>query len=222
MLKPVGKSLDTECCKFRKTSLQTLLLALIIPVLCSAQGLKSVVRTGSFEVGGFLGASYGVDDFRFMGGANVTYAVNKWLLPYVEYSYFPGIARTITQPIPGLTNTVARQTFSTPLSDFHGGVHIRIPIRESPVVPYLVFGLGGLTHFERHPTLSYTGADGLVHSLPSDDPAGTDFAVNFGGGVRYYLNQRFGFRLEAKGYKPNSSATAAFGKVEAGVFYQLR
>jgi outer membrane protein with beta-barrel domain len=192
----------------------------LAPLHCAAQ--VPVVRSGSFEIGGFAGTSYGVDAFRVMVGGNVTYAANKWLLPYVEYSYFPGIARSISQPLPGLPGVTAQSTFSAPLSDFHGGIHVRIPIRESPVVPYLVFGLGGLTHFSRTTTLTYTGADGLAHNIPGTDPGGTDFAVNFGGGLRYYINQRFGFRVEAKGYKANSSLTAAFGKVEAGFFYQLR
>src|SRR5437763_2963623 len=52
------------------------------------------IRANSFELGGFIGASYGIDQARVMGGGNVSYAVNKWLLPYVEYSYFPGFQRT--------------------------------------------------------------------------------------------------------------------------------
>jgi hypothetical protein len=194
--------------------------ACLIPLDCLGQ--VSVVRSGSFEIGGFAGASYGVDRYRAIGGGNLTYAVNRWLLPYVEYSYFPGIARTISQTIPGSSVTF-QVNDSVPFSDFHGGVHIRIPIRESRIVPYLVFGVGGLTHFSHTTTVTYTGADGLQHSIPGGtDPGGTDFAVNFGGGLRYYVNQRFGFRVEAKGYKPDSSITAAFGKVEAGIFYQLR
>jgi hypothetical protein len=202
--------------------LAALIGGMCLPVLCSGQGVTSVVRSGSFEVGGFAGASYGVDSYRFMGGGNVTYAINKWLLPYIEYSYFPGIARTVNEAVPGLPGTTATSTFGTPLSDFHAGVHIRVPIRESPIVPYFVVGFGGLTHFQRTTTLTYVGADGLQHSLAGTDQGGTDFAVNFGGGIRYYVNQRFGIRLEAKGYKPDSSITPAFGKVELGFFYQLR
>jgi hypothetical protein len=192
----------------------------ISPRTCFGQ--ISVVRANSFEVGGFAGASYGVDKFRPMGGGNVTYALNKWILPYVEYSYFPGIARKIHEPIPGLTNTFASGTFSVPLSDFHGGVHIRLPIRESPIVPYLVVGAGALRHFKRSVDLTYTGADNLPHAFPTTDPAGTDFAANFGGGLRFYLGQRFGLRVEAKAYTPNSSITSVFGKVEGGFFFQLR
>jgi len=190
------------------------------PQWCRGQGV-SVVRSGSFEIGGFAGASYGVDDFRAMGGANVTYAINKWILPYAEYSYFPGVARKLQTTIPG-TGITATGTFSLPLSDFHGGVHIRIPIRESPIVPYLVAGVGALHHFEKPVTFTYTGADNLQHTLNSSDPAGTDFAFNVGGGIRYYISQRFGLRVEAKAYKPNSSFTDVFGKVEGGFFFQLR
>jgi hypothetical protein len=214
--------LNKTRCSVRKSLITSVVICVtsVIPLNCSAQ--VPVVRSGSFEIGGFVGVSYGVDAFRAVGGGNVTYAVNRWLLPYVEYSYFPGIARSISQPVPGLPNVSAQTTYSAPLSDFHGGVHIRFPIRESRVVPYAVFGLGGLTHFSRNTTLTYTGADALLHTLPAIDPSGTDFAVNFGGGLRYYMNQRFGFRVEAKGYKANSSITAAFGKVEAGFFYQVR
>src|ERR1041385_2411668 len=104
-------------------------------------GQVSVVRPNSFEVGGFAGASYGIDKFRGMGGGNVTYAINKYILPYVEYSYFPGIGRVQNGVFAGTGNPY-RLTYSIPLSDFHGGVHIRIPIREKPIVPYAVFGMG--------------------------------------------------------------------------------
>jgi hypothetical protein len=58
--------------------------------------------------------------------------------------------------------------------------------------------------------------------VPFPVPARTDFAVNFGGGLRFYLSERFGMRLEAKGYKPTGTYTDMFGKVEVGFFYQVR
>src|SRR5579872_6146479 len=119
----------------------------------------SLVRSGSFEIGPFVGGSYGVDKFRVMGGGNVTFAINKWILPYAEYSYFPGVGRTSTSLFPGTTSAFTANT-SFPLSDFHGGVHIRFPIREKPIVPYAVFGLGGLTHFARTINVTYTQANG--------------------------------------------------------------
>jgi len=190
--------------------------------VASAQTRKDHLRPGSVEIGGFVGASYGVDDFRPMGGGNVTYAINKWLLPYAEYSYFPGIARTVRQSVPGLPNPNLTSTFSLPLSDFHGGVHIRIPIHESPIVPYAVFGVGALHHFSKDVTYNYVGGDSLPHTLTGRDPGGTDFAINAGGGLRYYISQRFGIRVEAKAYRPSSDFTDVFGKVEVGFFLQLR
>jgi hypothetical protein len=181
---------------------------------------QSVVRAGSFEVGPFLGASYGIDKARVMGGGNVTFAINRYVLPYAEFSYLPGIRRTQTGTFSG-TGRPFTTSYTIPLSDFHGGVHIRIPIHESPVVPYLVLGIGALKHFESTVTATNTDATGTV-SQPLLVPGGSDFAVNFGGGLRYYLGQRFGVRVEAKAYKPTGTFSDVFGKVEAGFFFQLR
>ncbi|HEU0123231.1 MAG TPA: outer membrane beta-barrel protein [Bryobacteraceae bacterium] len=176
----------------------------------------SVVRSGSYEVGGFVGASYGIDDFRWMGGANVTYAVNKYILPYAEFSYFPGIGRKQTRTIPGLSQPI-NISYNIPLSDFHGGVHIRMPIREFPIVPYGVFGAGMIHAPERQFNVDVEGIPVAFTSAAS-----TDAAINFGGGLRYYINQRFGIRAEAKAYKPTGQFKETFGKVEFGFFIQLR
>ena len=186
----------------------------------AAIGQVSVVRSGSFEVGPFLGASYGIDKTRVMGGGNVTYAVNKRILPYAEFTYFPGIGRQENGVFAGTGRPFAIK-YSIPLSDFHGGVHIRLPIREKPIVPYLAVGIGALSHFSRNVNASYTDATG-TSAQTLTRPGGSDFAVNMGGGLRYYINQRFGVRVEAKAYKPTGSFPDVFGKVEFGFFFQLR
>ncbi len=84
---------------------------------------KSVIRSGSIEIGPFLGASYGIDQTRFMGGGNVTFAVNKYILPYVVPSYFQNRAQY--QRYLPRNRRLFTTTYSLPLSDFHGGVHIR-------------------------------------------------------------------------------------------------
>ena len=175
----------------------------------------SVVRSGSYEVGGFAGASYGIDKARWMGGANVTYAANKYILPYAEFSYFPGIGRKQSRTIPGLIAPV-NISYNIPLTDFHGGVHIRLPIRELPVVPYGVFGVGMIHAPERQFNVNVEGIQ-----IPFTSAASTNAAVNFGGGLRYYINQRFGVRAEAKVYKPTGQFKETFGKVEFGFFIQL-
>lgn len=183
------------------------------------------VRAGSFEVGGFVGASYGLDSYRVMGGGNVSYGVTKYLLPYVEYSYFPGIQREFTGTFSGTSNTY-KASYSVPISDFHGGVHLRIPIKESRLVPYGVLGFGGLKFSDFNYTITYQDAGG-THVLPNNPAKGTTaFAVNYGAGLRYYISPTFGVRVEAKGYKPTGDKAQGFSdpfmKAEFGIFVQLR
>ena len=190
----------------------------------------SVIRSGSFEIGGFAGASYGIDKTRVMGGGNVTFAINKWILPYAEFSYFPGIGRTEDHTFPGTGNPY-KLHYSVPMSDFHAGVHVRFPIREKPIVPYLVFGLGGLHSYADTVSSTYNVSPTVTQSTPPL-PVGssTNFAINGGGGVRVYLGQRFGVRVEAKAYRPTgdlpgqfaNTSASVFGKVEGGFFFQLR
>ena len=173
---------------------------------------QSVVRANSFEIGPFIGASHGLDSTRVMGGANVTYAVSKYILPYFEYSYFPGIPKQTT-------NQGVITNYSIPISDIHAGVHVRIPVfRESRFVPYGVFGMGGLV--TRDSIAASTLTNGTVVPVPA--PGTNAFAVNGGGGLRYYLGQRYGMRVEAKVYKGFGDLNETFSKVEFGFFFQLR
>jgi hypothetical protein len=196
---------------FARSAAQCVFLLGLLLSAATAQDAP-VVRTGNIEVGGFVGASYGIDEFRVMGGGNVAYALTRHIMPYVEYSYFPRLDRTVT-------DAGTRFNYSFPLNDFHAGVHLRVPIRESRIVPYGVFGLGGI-HAPAS-RVSVVFPDGTrIDNRPV--PSSTDFAVNFGGGLRYYLNERFGFRVEAKAYKPTGNFTDVFGKVEGGFFFQIR
>ena len=160
----------------------------------------------------------------------MTYAATRWFLPYFEYSDFPSIERQGPLNINGLQTTVK---YAIPLADIHGGVHVRIPIRESRFVPYGVFGVGVLHQFSDNTEVSYV--NGLVRNLSVSFKANNYPAINFGGGIRYYMTQRFGIRAEAKLYRPFEGQTglqsssgsappsaAVFGKVEVGFFFQFR
>lgn len=194
-----------------------LALAAVVPAYSQS---AAVVRSNSFEVGGFIGTSYGIDEFRVMGGGNVTYALNKYILPYGEFSYFPGIGRVTKGTFAG-TNRPFTLSYSVPLTDFHGGVHIRLPIKESKFVPYGVIGFGVLSSFDRNVQAQFQDASG-TNTQQLAVKGSTDYATNFGGGLRYYINNRFGIRAEAKAYKPTGAFTDLFGKVEFGFFLQLR
>ena len=172
------------------------------------------VRTGTAEVGGCVGLSHGVDNWRVMGGGNVVFAVTRCVMPYVEYSYFPGITRNSTISLGG--DQTAAFTFSVPISDFHGGVHIRIPIAQSRVVPYVVAAAGGIRTSDRTENVRVSSG-----TIPVTIKGETNFAANFGGGLRLYAAERVGFRVEAKVYKPTGTYTDPFYKVTAGVFFIL-
>jgi hypothetical protein len=190
-------------------ALMAVLPALMLTPSLQAQNV-SIVRANSIEVGPFVGATYGLDKTRLLVGGNATYAVTRYILPYVEYSYFKGFVRT--ESIPALNDTA---TTKVPFHDIHGGVHLRLPIRESPLVPYGVFGLGVLIYPERQQTFA-SGRTALT--IPRE----SNFAVNFGGGFRYYVGQRWGARLEGKVYKPTGRFEDVVGKLEVGLFYQFR
>ena len=206
--------------------------AAILLAAGSGFGQVSVIRSGSVEIGPFFGASVGGSgNYRFMGGGNITYAVNKWILPYFEYSYAPIGASEASSTFAG-TGRSFQLTGSVPVSDIHGGVHIRFPIREKPIVPYIAFGVGAVTYPNSTFTATVSTAGG-TESVPLTLAGGSNFAVNGGGGLRFYLGQRFGIRTEAKIYRltgvassglPAGSLTlgSTFGKVEAGFFFQLR
>lgn len=200
--------------------LATVLLGFAGSIIAFAQSAP-YLSPNTFEVGGFLGSSYGLDRFRVMGGGNVTYGITRHILPYAEFSYFPGIQRKQSGTFPG-TGQPFDITFDVPIADFHGGVHIRLPIKESRYVPYAVFGMGLLRSFERDYVANVSFPDGTRSMIPGTAPASNDFAINFGGGVRFYTNQSVGFRIEAKAYKPTGNFTQVFGKVEGGIFIQLR
>jgi hypothetical protein len=190
--------------------------AAVITASAFAQG--AIIRQGVTEVGGFVGASYGIDQTRVMGGGNVVYSLTREFMPFAELSYFPGIGRS--QKVVG---TSATETFSVPLTDFNAGFHLRIPIPRSRIIPYGVISAGGVHTPGRNITanLMLPGNGGTIQQmLPVE--AETQFAVSGGGGIRYYTTERLGFRAEFKAYKPTSGTfTDPFYRVAFGFFYQF-
>ena len=185
-----------------------------------AIGQTPDLRPGNFELGLYAGASYGADNFRPMGGVNLSYSLPKLLLPYVEFSYFPALVRNYS-------NSQLNYDISAKIEDIHGGVHVRILPHESRIVPYGVFGFGVLvsdTTGTSSGTASSCAPLGLAagclpasYKLQSTDPA-----VNFGAGLRVYHTSYLGYRAEYKLYRPlTGQFSNFFSKVEGGIFFQF-
>jgi hypothetical protein len=182
----------------------------VVPGLAMAQ--TPDLRPGNFELGLYGGASYGADNFRPMGGFNVSYSLPKLLLPYAEFSYFPALVRNYS------TSEVS-YLISARIVDFHAGVHVRLLPHESRVVPYGVVGFGVLGSHT-------TGTDSLIGcskcAVATYDQTSTDATVNFGAGLRVYHTSYLGYRVEYKLYRPLTGQFTNFiSKVEGGIFFQF-
>ena len=187
-----------------------IVLLTAVPELAVAQ--TPDLRPGNFELGLYGGASYGADNFRPMGGVNLSYSLPKLLLPYAEFSYFPALIRNYSTP-------QVKYLISSRIEDFHAGVHVRILPHESRVVPYGVVGFGVLAS---HTSGTDTVIGCSACAVATYDQSGTDPAVNFGAGLRVYHTSYLGYRVEYKLYRPLSGQfTNFFSKVEGGIFFQF-
>lgn len=183
---------------------------------CTAQ--RPYLAPGNVEVGGFVGGSYGLDQWRVMGGGNISYAVSRFIVPYAEYSYFPGIGRETT-----VNNASVK--FSLPVHDVHGGVRLRFAPGESRIVPYVAGGVGVLRFVETPSSVTFPPEPPFTTPtvVPFTRGGETDFAINGGGGIHLYASERISFRVDVKVYKPTQGAlTNPFMKITGGVFFQLR
>lgn len=188
----------------------------------AAQDVPSV-RPGNLELGLFAGESYGLDRFRPMGGANFAYGLTRALFPFGEVSYLPGILRQ-TKVATGATES--NQQYSINMTDLHGGLHIRVPRAESRVVPYAIVGAGLIRSARSTATFYNTSRFGTVDAITTTVPSSVNFAVNFGGGLRFFFTQRFAMRMEFKAFKATSAPDPLdpriFFRFAIGPVFQLR
>jgi hypothetical protein len=156
-----------------------------------------------------------------MGGGNIAYGLSCALFPFAEVSYLPGILRQAV--VPGTTTSV---NFNINMTDFHAGLHVRIPRPESRVVPYAVVGAGLVRGAEYQ--ANYLRRSSVGDPLPGTItvPSSTSFAIDFGGGLRFFFTERIAVRLEFKGFKPTSAPLSleprVFYRFAIGPVFQLR
>ena len=200
-----------------KTVLLTAALAFFTGTSLHAQPAP-ILRAHTTEIGGFVGASYGIDQARIMGGGNICYSIVKEVMPFAEVSYFPGIGRTAA--VSGIANATA--TFSLPITDFNFGVHLRVPIPKSRVIPYGVVSFGAIHNSSHTEQIQFPDQlnPGQFVTTSFNVPAETHYATSFGGGLRLYATERLGFRGEFKAYKPTGGIDV-FYRATGGFFFQF-
>jgi hypothetical protein len=176
-------------------------------------------QAGDAEIGFFTGAVIppGGSGATVGGGVNVAFALSTYIYPFFEFSVLPG-ALNQQQTV----DSVLYKTTGN-LADFHGGVHIRLPISGHPqFVPYLVFAVGGYKPFSASTSIIDTSTN-----PPTTDQTipitAASFIFNYGGGVRYYVNNHVGVKFEFTAYGPTSHFNGGTPmRVMAGVFFQLK
>jgi Outer membrane protein beta-barrel domain len=198
--------------------------ALLLAPIALAQEAPYLGK-GTSEINGFGGISYGLEAVRGSFGGNYAYSLSKYVMPYAEVSYFPGINRDINVPFPSVQpdgtvrtlNAKVRQAF--PFIDTHAGVHLRAPIPGKNWVPYGVIGLGAITNRSTKALFTVPNLGPQQITVDSE----SHFAINGGGGLRYYFKENFGIRIEAKVYKPTGDKFGdPFFKFVFGVFFYAK
>jgi hypothetical protein len=197
-----------------------------VVLLCALTAMTLSAQTapylgaGTTEINGFGGLSYGLDKWRGSFGGNAGHWVTTWLMPYGEFSYFPGINRNISVPVGG-ANEFATGRQAVKFADIHGGVHVRKALSNN-FVPYAVFGVGEVHGFKRTANLNFPIAPGVTRPRDVEVPSSNDLAVNGGVGLRIYTKESFGFRVEYKIYKPTGTYTDPFYKLVFGIFGYIK
>lgn len=159
-------------------------------------------EVGTAEVAGYGGLVAGIGTHGVLGGG-LAYAVKPRLLAVGEFSYIPGGGEQVSGP--GYVVKTSSRAY-----DFNGGIHFQFPLREPKAVPYVAAGLGAL-----HGSASYTGS--ALGQTYSGKASSTDFYFNFGGGLRYYVSERWGLRPELKIFAGDET----YVRLAIGIFYQF-
>ena len=160
------------------------------------------VDAGTTEVAAYGGLVAGIGTHGTVGGS-VGYATTRRLLVLGEFSYIPAGS----QELAGADFAVKA---SARAYDFNGGFHLQLLSPDRKAVPYAAVGVGAVHG-------SGSGEVTAMGQTLSAKVSNTDFYCNLGGGLRYYLSDRWGIRPELKIF----AGAGTFARLTIGVFYQF-
>ena len=154
---------------------------------------------GNMEVTGNLGIVGGIGSHGSFG-ASLGAPVTDRLILAGDLSYIPMGGVNVTMP--GVTTSSSSKAFN-----FNGNLQYQFNPRRA-MVPYAGGGLGFLH------SSSKTSSTGLLADPFSASVSSTDLYFNVGGGLRYYVKERWGFKPELmrrrsmrQGQRSKSTAT---------------
>jgi hypothetical protein len=204
-----------------------ILIAALVPALAQS---GATLKKGNVEAGAFVGTGYGLGNpnggnYHIMGGGDFGYAITRSVFLVGEVSYFPSLGDTISRSDPNNKGEVEVHSYKRRVTEYNGGVHLRLPVPARRVVPYLVAGMGGVHFYDSKLKRWLVDKNGVkIQDLQDDTIRGdTGFALNAGAGLRVYATEHFGFRGEFKIIKPYSIPNLdSFYRFAGGIFFQFR
>ena len=173
-------------------------LAVISSVVSYGQGLVP----GSVEVTGHLGIVSGIGSHGSFGGSIGTPITDHVILSG-DLSYIPLGGGSVS--INGATSSSSAKAFN-----FNGNLQYQFKPAHA-VVPYAGAGLGFLHS-------SFNSSSNLPGTAAFTAQGGTtDLYFNMGGGLRYFVNERWGFRPELMVFAGSNT----YVRLAGGVFYKF-
>jgi hypothetical protein len=158
---------------------------------------------GNLEVTGNLGVVSGIGSHGSFGGS-VGAPITDHLILSGDLSYIPLGGATVT--FNGATASSSAKAFN-----FNGNLQYQFKALRA-TVPYAGAGLGFL-HSSFSASNNFPGAGNSLNMQGSS----TDLYFNVGGGLRYYVKERWGFRPEFMVF----AGTNTYVRVAGGIFYQF-
>jgi hypothetical protein len=168
-----------------------------------AANLPDVTSQVNSQLSGLGVTASGGSGFKWFAGGSVAYALSPSFMIVGETNYNHA----------GQTNisfSDGSANIGLSLTDFTGGVQWQLPVGSKKFVPYVSAAVGGMRE----------AASASGSGLPANFSATTtDLALEFGGGVRYYVRPSWGIRPEATVVRIPGQTYMRFG---VGVFWQSK
>jgi hypothetical protein len=156
---------------------------------------------GNVEVAGHLGIVSGIGSHGSFGGS-LGVPVSDNFIVSGDLSYIPMGGGSVTAL--GSTTSAGARAFN-----FNGTLQYQFK-RTHALVPYAGAGLGFLHS-------SFEASSSISGSSFSVSGSSTDLYFNIGGGLRYFVNEHWGFRPELMVFAgPN-----AYVRIAGGIFYRF-
>src|SRR5262245_432921 len=177
-----------------------LVTAFVVVTSIASYGQKIV--PGNVEVTGHLGVVSGIGSHGSFGGS-IGAPISDHVILSGDLSYIPLGGASVT--VLGATNSSSASAFN-----FNGNLQYQFKAMRA-AVPYAGAGLGFLrSSFDT--SMNVPGAGSI-----SAKGSSTDLYFNVGGGLRYYVKERWGFRPEFMVF----AGSNAYVRFAGGIFYQF-